>query len=173
MEAHIDLVRRLSVNDKETIAARMSVPKMIDIDHAITGICTEGAGELSDTLKRHLYYGVDFDYENALEEVGDLLWYTELLCQACGFTMEEAKQSNIEKLTKRYPSGDFIEEEAIARADKVGNDWIKNIGACPVDYDVVVEVRLRHGEENSNRAGAYRWARNRSDDDIMEWRTVV
>jgi NTP pyrophosphatase (non-canonical NTP hydrolase) len=152
-ETHAELVSRLKQADFDKIAERMATPQMIDIQHAITGICTEGAGELSDALKRHLFYGTEFDFVNVKEEVGDLLWYVELLCQACGFTMEEAKELNVKKLTKRFGTGGFTEEAAINRdteaervvlEDKVIDmtKWVENTGIAPLSRGDEVPIEL-------------------------------
>jgi hypothetical protein len=47
--------------------------------HAQLGMITE-LGELGDLIKRSWVYGKEFDKVNLLEECGDFLWYTVLLC---------------------------------------------------------------------------------------------
>ena len=78
-------------------------PDMMMLLHASIGIATE-AGELQDALKKHLFYGREFDRVNAIEEVGDLLWYASLACEALGTTLEDAMERNIAKLKARYPA---------------------------------------------------------------------
>ncbi len=72
------------------------------IIHAILGIASE-VGELTDALKKHLFYGKALDRTNLKEEAGDALWYLAILLAACGFTMDDAMRSNIAKLQRRYP----------------------------------------------------------------------
>jgi len=77
-------------------------PDMMMMLHAAVGIATE-AGELQDALKKHIFYGREFDWTNAVEEVGDLLWYAALACESLGTTLEDAMERNIAKLKARYP----------------------------------------------------------------------
>lgn len=86
---------------------------MMMLLHASIGIATE-AGELQDALKKHLFYGREFDHTNAVEEVGDLLWYAALACESLGTTLEDAMERNIAKLKARYPEK-FEAQRAIER----------------------------------------------------------
>ena len=83
------------------------------IMHGILGIASE-SGELSDNLKRHMYYGQELDVPNIMEECGDLMWYIALLCRTCGKSLEEVMEANIEKLRRRFPEG-FTEEKVLNR----------------------------------------------------------
>lgn len=85
--------------------------------HAAIGISGE-TGELLDMVKKAWIYGKDFDRENAVEELGDIEFYLEAFRQATGITRNEVLVANINKLSKRYPTGTFRQEDAIARADK-------------------------------------------------------
>ena len=76
--------------------------RMIRILHGALGCVTE-AGELADTVKETLYYGKQFDRTNAVEEIGDIMWYTAILCSALNVSLEEVMQRNIDKLRQRYP----------------------------------------------------------------------
>jgi NTP pyrophosphatase (non-canonical NTP hydrolase) len=81
--------------------------------HALFGICTE-AGELQDVVKRHLMYGAPLDYDNIIEELGDLLWYIALGCVAVHVKLEGCMIRNITKLKVRYP-GKFTSDHALNR----------------------------------------------------------
>lgn len=81
--------------------------------HGLLGMCTE-TGEAQDMVKKALIYGKPFDKINVLEECGDVLWYIALALDACGFTMEQAMERNIEKLKKRFPDR-FTEAAALNR----------------------------------------------------------
>jgi len=85
-------------NDEKDVA-------MIDpvrVLHGCIGIATE-SGELLSSVEKRIYYGQPFDYPNFREEIGDVLWYVALLCNALEIPMEHAMQCNIKKLQKRYP----------------------------------------------------------------------
>jgi NTP pyrophosphatase (non-canonical NTP hydrolase) len=40
-------------------------------------------------------------------EIGDILFYISVACEALGFSMDDAIQMNVEKLSARYPGGTF------------------------------------------------------------------
>ena len=88
-----------------------------DLMHAALGLAGE-AGEFADAIKKHLIYGRELDRENAIEELGDVLWFVALGCATLGVSMVEVAQGNIDKLRKRYPEK---YEDALAhrRLDKV------------------------------------------------------
>lgn len=81
--------------------------------HGSQGLATE-SGELTDTIKRHIFYNAPLDKVNMIEEVGDALWYLALICDACGGNLEQAMEANIKKLNKRYPNL-FTERDAVQR----------------------------------------------------------
>lgn len=86
--------------------------------HMAVGISGE-SGELLDCIKKHSIYGKPIDRENLVEELGDIEFYLEGLRQVFGVTREEVVQANTEKLSKRYSSGSYSNQQAQARADKV------------------------------------------------------
>lgn len=87
-----------------------------DLMHACLGICSE-AGEFADALKKSYAYDKEFDTENALEELGDILWFVALACKSLGVPMDYVAVKCIEKLYKRYPEK-FSNELAQERRDK-------------------------------------------------------
>jgi NTP pyrophosphatase (non-canonical NTP hydrolase) len=90
--------------------------KMIRLQHAAFGFCTE-SGEFMDALKKHVFYGDELDLTNLAEELGDLLWYVALACNALGINLEDVMTKNLKKLhgkTGRYKD-QFTEEEALHR----------------------------------------------------------
>jgi len=87
------------------------------IIHAHMGISSE-AGEIGDCIKKHYIYNQPLDYCNLIEECGDILWYVSLMVSACGSTLEQTMEQNIEKLKIRYPEK-FTEQDAIERKDKI------------------------------------------------------
>jgi NTP pyrophosphatase (non-canonical NTP hydrolase) len=87
-----------------------------DLMHAALGLAGE-AGEFADAVKKHLVYGRPLDKENALEEVGDILWFCALACNVLGVDMEKVAMANIEKLKLRYPEK-YADDLAHRRMDK-------------------------------------------------------
>jgi NTP pyrophosphatase (non-canonical NTP hydrolase) len=55
--------------------------------HATMGMATE-AGELLDAIKKNWVYGKPIDYQNVIEELGDIEWYAEALRQALGVSRD-------------------------------------------------------------------------------------
>lgn len=87
-----------------------------DLIHAALGISSE-SGEFSDAVKKAYAYGRHFDFENAKEELGDLMWYISLAASTIGVSLEEVMERNIDKLKVRYPEK-FTEKDALERKDK-------------------------------------------------------
>jgi NTP pyrophosphatase (non-canonical NTP hydrolase) len=76
--------------------------KHVDLLHAALGLTSE-AGEFCDALKKAFAYGRELDRVNLAEELGDLMWYIGLACDALDVTLESVCAANIAKLQKRYP----------------------------------------------------------------------
>lgn len=108
-----------SMDDYDTHVARLfkRVGFQVDLLHAALGVTSE-AGELATSVKKHWAYLAPLDRENILEELGDLLFYVAALAQVCDFSLEQVVTHNVEKLNKRYPSGSYSDDQALARADK-------------------------------------------------------
>lgn len=96
-------------------AKDMGSQKM-NLIHAAMGMSSD-AGEFVDCIKKHAVYGKELDEINAIEEIGDVLWFCALAAQSLGITLEYVARKNIEKLQKRYPAK-YTDAAAIARADK-------------------------------------------------------
>lgn len=98
-----------SINDEQ----KERSADCIRLLHGAIGLCTE-CGEIQDTLKKHIYYGAILDKDNLVEELGDVLWYVALLCNALQVNMNNVMDRNIEKLKRRY--GDkFSKDKALNR----------------------------------------------------------
>lgn len=67
-----------------------------DVMHGVLGVATE-AVELIEALVKGT-----FDPVNIKEEVGDIFWYCAILARSCGFTFDEAQETNIAKLRERF-----------------------------------------------------------------------
>lgn len=84
--------------------------------HAAVGIAGE-AGEVLDALKKVWVYNKELDQENLKEELGDIMFYMQKLCNMYGFSFQSVMQANMSKLAKRYPVG-YTDQAAVTRADK-------------------------------------------------------
>ena len=74
------------------------------------------AGEFIDILKKHEFQGHELNYVKLIDELGDILWYAAIACNAMGVTLDEVMRKNIEKLRNRYPEG-FDAEKSIHRKE--------------------------------------------------------
>ena len=115
MTNYPDFVASL-VKPGDKIAKEMS-PSKAHILHMVVGISGE-AGELLDAVKKWAIYNKPLDRENILEELGDIEFYLEGFRQAIGATRETILNNNIAKLSDRYSSGSYSDDQAISRADK-------------------------------------------------------
>lgn len=103
--------------DGEDIVKNLT-PEQANMWHMATGIGGE-AGEIEDCIKKHVIYQKPLDVENVKEELGDLLFYMSNLMQSVGLSFEEVLQHNVDKLSVRYASGKYSNQQAQERADKV------------------------------------------------------
>lgn len=87
-----------------------------DLLHSALGVAGE-AGEFVDCVKKHTVYGRPLDKANAIEELGDLLWFVALGCKAMGVSMDTVAEQNIGKLRLRYPD-QYSDALAASRLDK-------------------------------------------------------
>ena len=92
-----------------------------NIMHASIGIAGE-AGELLDACKKYWAYNKPLDYVNVLEELGDIEFYLEAFRQEVGITREDTIQGNFKKLSVRYASGNYSDQQAQERADKTDGE---------------------------------------------------
>lgn len=83
--------------------------------NAALGLSGE-AGEVADTIKKHLYHQHPLDREAMVKELGDCLWYVAAFATVLGIELEEIGDRNIDKLRRRYPEG-FSFERSLNRAD--------------------------------------------------------
>ena len=67
------------------------------------------SGEVVDRVKKMLYQGHRLDAVGLLEELGDVLWYIALMCNALEWTLDDALDLNVRKLRERYPDGFEVE----------------------------------------------------------------
>lgn len=84
--------------------------------HAAIGLSSESA-EVLDIAKKFLTYGKTISKDKLIEELGDIFWYSALLCDTLDISFEEVQKLNIAKLNMRYGKGHFSESSAIAQRD--------------------------------------------------------
>lgn len=96
-----NLVLKTESQNFDTISKRLESKRTLRLLHGACGIETE-AGELLDTMKKHIFYGKDIDTVNIVEEVGDLMWYCAIILDELNVSFEDVMEKNINKLKARY-----------------------------------------------------------------------
>lgn len=97
-----DLINRLD----ELNEMGVNISKLMT---SYTGICAE-AGEYAEVVKKILFQSKPYNEDNVFHmrrEIGDILFYISMACDALGFSIDEAIKMNVEKLSARYPNGTF------------------------------------------------------------------
>lgn len=103
----------MTLNEYQELCARTAGDHDMPI-YSVLGLAGE-AGEVADLTKKWKYHGHKYPREKFLEELGDAFWYLAIAARSHGYTLQEVAESNIAKLTKRYPEG-FSQERSINRA---------------------------------------------------------
>ena len=88
-----------------------------DLMHSAIGVAGE-AGELLDAVKKHWVYDKPLDKDNVIEELGDMIFYMQMMMMMLRLTPEQILEANWQKLAKRYHTGTYSNEQAQQRADK-------------------------------------------------------
>ena len=73
------------------------------------GLAAE-SGEFLEIVKKMVFQGKPFNEDNRehlIIELGDVLWYVAQATQALGVSFNDVIETNVKKLEKRYPSGEF------------------------------------------------------------------
>lgn len=81
---------------------------------AALGLAGE-SGEFANMVKKLTAHGHKIDSDTLADELGDVLWYIAEAATACGLSLSDLAQQNVEKLLQRYPEG-FSEERSRNRS---------------------------------------------------------
>jgi NTP pyrophosphatase (non-canonical NTP hydrolase) len=106
----------MDANEYQRLAMRSEAPGRTRDErllNAALGLCGE-AGEWADTLKKHVFHDHPLDEAALSKELGDVLWYVALACDALGLELGDVMAENIAKLRRRYPEG-FSSERSLHR----------------------------------------------------------
>jgi NTP pyrophosphatase (non-canonical NTP hydrolase) len=106
----------VDANDYQRQALRSEAPGRSRDErllNAALGLCGE-SGEWADTLKKHAFHAHPLDEASLRAELGDILWYVALACDALDLQMGDVMAENIAKLRRRYPDG-FSSERSLNR----------------------------------------------------------
>lgn len=95
----------------------------MDLIHCTLGMITE-ASEIGDAVKAHIAYNRPLDKVNLVEELGDLLFFMQAVCQQLDVTLEQVMAGNVAKLNARYKAG-FSEAQANNRKKEFEMEQLK------------------------------------------------
>lgn len=84
------------------------------ITNAALGLTGE-SGEVADLVKKSRFQGHELNVDKIKKELGDILWYLNLMADCVGLDLEEIAEANLEKLYCRYKDGNFSSEQSVNR----------------------------------------------------------
>ena len=82
------------------------------------GINAEG-GEFLEIIKKMVFQGKPWNEDNRehlIIELGDVMWYVAQATMALDISFDEVIETNVKKLQKRYPGGEFNVRNSEVRA---------------------------------------------------------
>lgn len=124
--------------------------QLIQLRNGVTGL-TDEVGELNSCVKKYVEYGQILDIPNIQEEIGDCLWRLVQICQAVGYTLEQAMIHNIEKLKIRYPNGYTDFHAAEENRDRAAE---RQLLAEPLNYPVPpFTYKVENGKVTGQQTG--------------------
>lgn len=109
--------------------------KLADLVHGTVGTATE-AGELAEMLLKVITDDASPDKVNAVEEIGDQMWYQSRVLKWAGVTFAQAQAINIDKLHGRHGTafslvGDSERDLAAERAK------LEEATDAAIDFDAI------------------------------------
>jgi NTP pyrophosphatase (non-canonical NTP hydrolase) len=108
----------MDADEYQRLALRTEAPGRAQRErllNAALGLCGE-AGEFADSLKKWGFHSHPLDADELRKELGDVLWYAALACDALGLRLGDVMAENIDKLRRRYPDG-FSSERSLQRSE--------------------------------------------------------
>ena len=107
-------VTSMPSQDSAILQARIDelVANGADVSHLLTAALglTAESGEFTEVVKKILLQGKPYNEDNVFHmkrELGDICWYLAQACMALDTTFDEVIAMNVDKLTSRYPGGEF------------------------------------------------------------------
>ena len=85
--------------------------------HSVFGLNSE-AGEVAGIFQK-FYQGHPLEIEHLKKELGDCMWMIAECCEACGFSLDDVMETNINKLKARYPDGFEVEHSIHRKAGDI------------------------------------------------------
>ena len=92
------------------ITSKKSDNKEMEISCWELGVSGE-AGDIASCIKKLIFHKNESIKDGIKENIGDIMWYTAMICNWFEWNFEEILDENIKKLKERYPHG-FTEKDA-------------------------------------------------------------
>lgn len=89
---------------QEYAATTAIYPKEAKVAYPILGAIGE-LGELANKYKKVIRDGVELDIEDAMKELGDVLWYLSAIANDLGVSLGHIAALNLQKLADRQERG--------------------------------------------------------------------
>lgn len=87
--------------DEYQVQALQTANPSLDLMYALAKLCSE-SGEALQLECKSLYHGKDYDVADAIEELGDCMWYLALAAQELDVSLDDIAAANIAKLRARH-----------------------------------------------------------------------
>ena len=119
----------MDIETYSTIALRTAPynsSQISNLIHAALGAGGE-SGEIEDHVKKVAFNSRLLDRDHLIEEIGDVMWYLNLLVSELETTWGKVLSMNIAKLEARYPGLKFEAERSLNRdldAEKVAMESV-------------------------------------------------
>ena len=117
LHKYVDFVDAVTSDPSKDFKSFISSLELLDregsninrLTTAAVGISAEG-GEFMEIVKKMVFQGKPWNADNRehlIIELGDVLWYVAQACMALEVSFDDVVATNVEKLKKRYPGGEF------------------------------------------------------------------
>ena len=110
----VDAVTSDESKDFLALTERLAIldQKGANIERMLTGAVglSYESGEILEIVKKMIFQGKPWNEEtkeHLKRELGDVLWYYVQILIALELTVEEVAATNVDKLSKRFPNGQF------------------------------------------------------------------
>jgi NTP pyrophosphatase (non-canonical NTP hydrolase) len=111
-----------TLDDYEEFVLRLASPQSTETPEMQLvlgglGLCGE-AGEFADHVKKVVFHGQEINKEEAVKELGDVMWYLAFAARTIGSSLQEVIDGNVKKLSDRYPDGVFDQSRSHAQGEE-------------------------------------------------------
>ena len=111
-----------TLHDYEEFVLKLASPQLTETPEMQLvlgglGLCGE-AEEFADHVKKVVFHRQPLKKEEAIKELGDVMWYLAFAARIIGSSLQEVIDGNVEKLSARYPGGVFEQDRSHAQGEE-------------------------------------------------------